>query len=116
MRQSVAPNRASSTSSNSAAIHKLMEKKKEFEGIAALDRAAELYKERVEALAEDCDIMAIAGEMHGQVLGQWPKMFQILNLFLSNREESADGEPSAEEGQVLVRVPIEDLQQSDPPQ
>jgi len=40
---------------------KLIEKKKEYEAVSALERASALYLERIEALAEDCDIMADAG-------------------------------------------------------
>ncbi|CAA7259197.1 unnamed protein product [Cyclocybe aegerita] len=115
MRQSVAPHRASQapSSSSAAALAKLIEKKKEYEAVSALERASALYLERIEGLGEDCDIMANAGEVHGQVLAQWPKMFQILNKFLANREAGNGAqEPTQEvvEGQRLVRVPIEELQ------
>ena len=65
MRQSMAPNRASSTahaSSSAAASLKLIEKKKEYDAVSALERASTSYLERIEALGEDCDIMASAGE------------------------------------------------------
>jgi hypothetical protein len=103
MRQSVAANRAShgatlnSQANSAAAAVKLLEKKKEFDAVSALERASALYLERIEGLGEDCDIMADAGQgktfasllsvrltlfpAHGQVLEQWPKMFQILSLF-----------------------------------
>lgn len=41
---------------------KLIEKKKEFDAVAALERASALYLQRIEALGEDCEIMAKAGE------------------------------------------------------
>ena len=103
MRHSVAPNRISQAGghSNSAAAHaKLLEKKKEYDAVSALERASALYLERIEALGDDCEVMAKAGEgqpyplihyvfpnqtyhnqVHGQVLAQWPKMFQILSQF-----------------------------------
>lgn len=64
MRQSTVPNSyRASVAVNSAAAHaKLLEKKKEYDAIAALDRAAQLYLARIDGLAEDCDIMALAGE------------------------------------------------------
>lgn len=100
MRQSLAANRASHAAppqTNSAAA-KLLEKKKEFDAVSALERASALYLERIEGIGDDCDIMADAGQgnaicrmksehyvdvtsVHGQVLEQWPRMFQILNLF-----------------------------------
>lgn len=60
MRQSLAPNRASSTLSSSAT--KLIEKKKEYDAVAALERASALFLQRMEQLSDDCDIMAKAGE------------------------------------------------------
>jgi len=68
MRQSVAPNRASHSSSaphassSTAALSKLIEKKKEYDAVSALERASALYLERIEALGEDCNTMAKAGE------------------------------------------------------
>jgi len=154
MRQSMAPSRASSTThagSSAAASLKLIEKKKEYDAVSALERASTSYLERIEALGEDCDIMAIAGKgelltvsiyrysfvpVHGQVLAQWPKMFQILTHFrkfhndnillvppvysrvpsVASKESfevEAEGQPpSIAEGQRLVRVPIEELQEA----
>lgn len=65
MRQSVAPNRASSLNASggsAAAQAKLIEKKKEYDAVAALERASALYLERIQGLADDCDVMANAGE------------------------------------------------------
>lgn len=68
MRHSVLPNRTSyasstsNTTSSAAATAKLIEKKKEYDAVAALERASALYHERIEALSEDCEIMANAGE------------------------------------------------------
>ncbi|KAF8160921.1 hypothetical protein B0H34DRAFT_698697 [Crassisporium funariophilum] len=122
MRQSVAPGRASQAASSSqanssAAFAKLLEKKKEYDAVSALERASALYLERIEALGEDCDIMANAGEVHGQVLAQWPKMFQILSQFLASRESfealgSEDPPLLGPEGQRLVRIPVDELQQA----
>lgn len=107
MRQSVAANRTShgaglsSQANSAAAAAKYLEKKKEFDAVSALERASAVLVERIEGLGEDCDIMAEAGQghyhysstrpshadsiilhlVHGQVLEQWPKMFQILQLF-----------------------------------
>jgi len=87
----------------------LLEKKKEYDAVAALERASALYLQRIETLGSDCETMAKAGEVHGQVLEQWPRMFQILSLFLASREKQ-EGE-DVSEGQRLVRLPIDELQQ-----
>lgn len=71
--------------------------------------------------------------VHGQVLAQWPKMFQILsqicksglftgattlNLEAVSARDSFQAESSGkvslptEEGQRLVRIPIDELQQA----
>ena len=47
--------------SSAVALAKLIEKKKEYEAVSALERASALYLERIEGLGEDCDIMADAG-------------------------------------------------------
>ena len=102
MRQSALPGRQSQLAgaqhlSSSAASAKLLEKKKEYYAVAALERASTLFLERIEGLGEDCDVMAESGEGSrgqadpqqctdslealGQVLAQWPKMFEILSQF-----------------------------------
>ncbi|TFK90398.1 hypothetical protein K466DRAFT_517240 [Polyporus arcularius HHB13444] len=114
MRASVAPNRQSQlpgSVSSAAAAAKLLEKKKEFEAVAALERASAQFVKRIEELGDDFDVMADAGIVHGQVLEQWPNMFRILSLFLSQREQRADDENASATttGERLVRVPIEEL-------
>lgn len=47
---------------SAAAAAKLLEKKKEFDAVSALERASALYLERIEGIGEDCDIMADAGQ------------------------------------------------------
>jgi len=102
MRQSALPGRQSQLAaaqhlSTSAASAKLLEKKKEYYAVAALERASTLFLERIEGLGEDCEVMADSGEgsllarrskaqsdalkVLGQVLAQWPKMFEILSQF-----------------------------------
>jgi hypothetical protein len=69
MRQSLAPNKASHTTviqTNPAAAAKLLEKKKEFDAVSALERTSALFLERMEGIGDDCDIMADAGQ--GKVL------------------------------------------------
>ncbi|KAF8621537.1 hypothetical protein AX15_007709 [Amanita polypyramis BW_CC] len=108
-RQSLAASRTSYASANAqaAATAKLFEKKKEYDAVSALEKASSLYLQRIEGLAEDLDVMADAGQVQGQVLEQWPGMFQILSLFLGVRptEDNAEGER-------LVRIPIEGLQET----
>ncbi|KAK2467841.1 hypothetical protein APHAL10511_000136 [Amanita phalloides] len=112
MRQSLAANKSSSSvNANAAAVAKLLEKKKEHDAVSALERASALYLQRIEGLADDLDVMADAGQLHGQVLEQWPRMFQILGLFLSTRSQQEDHLASVE-GERLVRIPIEELSTS----
>ncbi|KAJ7928566.1 hypothetical protein B0H13DRAFT_1597380 [Mycena leptocephala] len=117
-RQSVAANRPShavglNPVNSAAAAAKFLEKKKEFDAVSALQRASTLYLQRIEGLADDCETMADAGKIHGEVLEQWPRMFQILNLFLASGEETqGDSGPATTQpgpGQRLVRIPIEEL-------
>lgn len=64
MRQSVIPTRQSHVPNqavNPAAAAKLLEKKKEFEGVQALERASVQFLKRIEALGNDFDVMADAG-------------------------------------------------------
>jgi len=66
---------------------------------------------------------------HGQVLEQWPRMFQVLSLFcewlkcisydsrstilaVASRETSEPNTQIPLEGQQLVRVPMEDIQEA----
>ncbi|KAG1857501.1 hypothetical protein F4604DRAFT_1796122 [Suillus subluteus] len=119
MRQSVVPSRIShaaslaSQANSAAATSRLQEKKKEFEAVAALERASALFLKRIEGLADDCEVMADAGQVHGQVLEQWPLMFQSLSLFLNSREQHLS-DPSDDTlpltGERLVRVPLDELQ------
>ncbi|KAF9017525.1 hypothetical protein BDZ89DRAFT_1074778 [Hymenopellis radicata] len=116
LRQSVAANRASQAPNvnSAAAVAKRREKKKEFEAVSALERASAQYLERINSLAGDFDVMADGGEVFGQVLEQWPKMFQILGLFLQSREAEENSEhPASRElaRDLLVRIPIDDLQE-----
>ncbi|KAI0780009.1 hypothetical protein C8Q74DRAFT_1262563 [Fomes fomentarius] len=118
MRASVAPSRQSqlpSSVTSAAAAAKLLEKKKEFEAVAALERASAQFLKRIEDLGDDFDVMADAGLVHGQVLEQWPNMFRILSLFLSQREERTENENASAPatGERLVRVPIEELRQAE---
>ncbi|THV06737.1 hypothetical protein K435DRAFT_710967 [Dendrothele bispora CBS 962.96] len=111
MRQSSLANRSSFAvgSANSAAtLARLLEKKKEYDAVAALERASVQYLERITQIADDCDIMANAGECHGQVLGQWKKMFEILELFLASRDP--DSQDTEQIGDMLVRVPIDEVE------
>ncbi|KAI0688044.1 hypothetical protein BC835DRAFT_1374516 [Cytidiella melzeri] len=114
MRQSLAPQRQSHLSNpalNAAAAAKLLEKKKEFREVLALERASLQFLKRIEALADDFDNMAEAGIVHGQVLEQWPNMFRILNLYLHSREKaSSESEEREAGGERLVLIPIEELQ------
>jgi DASH complex subunit DAD2 len=68
MRPSSVANRTSyalgsNAQANSAATQaRLLEKKKEYDAVAALDRASTQYLERITQIAEECDIMSDAGE------------------------------------------------------
>ncbi|KAI0829896.1 hypothetical protein BC628DRAFT_1416893 [Trametes gibbosa] len=109
-RQSQAPGAIA----NAAANAKLLEMKKEYEAVAALERAGAHFLKRIEDIGDDFDVIADAGIVHGQVLEQWPNMFRILSLFLAQREQRTDTEvaPAPTTGERLVRVPIEELRQA----
>lgn len=65
MRSSIAPTRVSALAAppnNPASLHRLSEKKKEYEAVAALERASALFVKRIESLADDCQVMADAGQ------------------------------------------------------
>ncbi|KAH9170125.1 hypothetical protein EDB89DRAFT_1853745 [Lactarius sanguifluus] len=83
-------------------------------------RASALFLQRLEGLGDDCEAMADAGAVLGEVLAQWPQMFRILNLFrgLATYAEGAGMETDADPsplppGERLVRVPIDELQQAE---
>ena len=64
MRASVAPSRQSQllgSVASAAAAARLVEKKKEFEAVAALERASAQFLNRIEELGNDFDVMADAG-------------------------------------------------------
>lgn len=116
MRHSVAPNRMSQAASqvtNAVAMNRLLEKKKEYDAVAALERVTTLFLNRIEGLADDCEVMADAGQVHGQVLEQWQNMFRILDLFLASRQQHGMDDsivPESTPGERLVRVPLDELQ------
>lgn len=115
MRHSVAPSRMSQAASqvtNAVAMTRLLEKKKEYDAVAALERVTTLFLNRIEGLADDCEVMADAGQVHGQVLEQWQNMFRILDLFLANRQQHGIGDSAVAEsapGERLVRIPLDEL-------
>ncbi|KZT04701.1 uncharacterized protein LAESUDRAFT_760987 [Laetiporus sulphureus 93-53] len=116
MRQSSArQSQISSGSTNVSLSQALLEKKKEYEAVAALERASSQFLKRMEEIGDDFDVMAEAGRVHGQVLDQWPNMFRILSLFLSTRERQSeeDDSPSLLAGERLVRVPVEELRSTE---
>lgn len=116
MRHSVAPSRMSQAASqvtNAVAMNRLLEKKKEYDAVAALERVTTLFLNRIEGLADDCEVMADAGQVHGQVLEQWQNMFRILDLFLANRQPHGIDDSAVVEsapGERLVRIPLDELQ------
>ncbi|KAI0258686.1 hypothetical protein BC834DRAFT_974903 [Gloeopeniophorella convolvens] len=126
MRSSVAASSRSSQApsqpASAALLTRLAEKKKEFEAVDALQHASALFLKRLEGLADDCEVMADAGVVHGQVLAQWPQMFRTLDMFLAAREAAAMAAEGAERdantsylppGGRLVRVPLDELQQAE---
>ncbi|KAL5506967.1 hypothetical protein ACEPAH_6423 [Sanghuangporus vaninii] len=106
-----------SQASNAQANAKLEEKKKEYDGLRALERLSLEYVRRLEAIDLDCNVMANAGKVHGDVLSQWPEMFRILSLSMpqsantASPDETAPEEVSPQFCERLVRVPIEELQE-----
>ncbi|KAF8530472.1 hypothetical protein BU17DRAFT_79253 [Hysterangium stoloniferum] len=96
---------------------RLMEKKKEYEAVLALDKVSAELVERLEALGDDCQIMADAGEIHGSVLEHWSRMFGIINLVVCSREAEGTNAKSASKppptAERLVRLEIAALEQVD---
>ncbi|KAL1745374.1 hypothetical protein HDZ31DRAFT_82017 [Schizophyllum fasciatum] len=117
MRQSTATNRTSlypnaAPVNTAAQTATLLEKKKEYDGVAALERSSAFMRQQIEDIAEDCDVMGAASETMGQVTGQWSKMFEILALFLSQTGQDPEiQDPSQVDGQRLVRLPLDQLHQ-----
>lgn len=104
---------AASQVTNAVAMNRLLEKKKEYDAVAALERVTTLFLNRIEGLADDCEVMADAGQVHGQVLEQWQNMFRILDLFLASRQQHGMDDsivPESTPGERLVRVPLDELQ------
>lgn len=68
MRPSSIANRSSyasgvaSQANSQTLLLKLAEKRKEYDAVATLDKICSAYVERIAGLANDCDIMALAGE------------------------------------------------------
>ena len=75
MRASMAVSRQSQlpgSVSSAAATAKLLEKKKEFEAVAALEKASTQFLKRIEQLGDDFDVMADAGiGMYIPALSVW---------------------------------------------
>jgi len=83
MRQSVAP---AMQGGSSAAFLKLVEKKKEYDAVSALERASALYLARIEALGEEFDIMANAGEgAFSSLVGSTHTNFEASSSWSSSR-------------------------------
>lgn len=59
-RTSSAPSHSSQGPSSTTA--KLLEKKKEYDAVSALEKSTALYLHRITTLGDDCEIMAKAGE------------------------------------------------------
>ncbi|KAH8997697.1 hypothetical protein EDB86DRAFT_2803436 [Lactarius hatsudake] len=110
IRSSIAPGAQHPPSAENLAG--LNQKKKEAEAVDALQRASALFLQRLEGLGDDCEAMADAGAVLGEVLAQWPQMFRILNLFPGMETDDADPSPLPP-GERLVRVPIDELQQAE---
>ncbi|KAI0260843.1 hypothetical protein BC834DRAFT_831126 [Gloeopeniophorella convolvens] len=123
MRSSIAASSRSSQvpsqPASAALLTRLAEKKKEFEAVDALQHASALFLKRLEGLADDCEVMADAGVVHGQVLAQWPQMFRTLDMFCTSSSPSKaartrDANTSyLPPGGRLVRVPLDELQQAE---
>ncbi|KAI9453134.1 hypothetical protein BJY52DRAFT_1123812 [Lactarius psammicola] len=110
LRSSLAPGAQHPPSAENLAA--LNQKKKEAEAVDALQRASALFLQRLEGLGDDCEAMADAGAVLGEVLAQWPQMFRILNLFRAGMETDTDASLQPP-GERLVRVPIDELQQAE---
>ncbi|KZT32861.1 hypothetical protein SISSUDRAFT_1066601 [Sistotremastrum suecicum HHB10207 ss-3] len=97
-----------------------LEKKREVEGVMALEQATEDLLRRLEGMSDDIEVMAQAAAVHGSVMAHWSHVFRLAGLFL-DRSQAAHGVatseadlPTGEEetGQQLIRISIDALQQT----
>ena len=80
MRSSIVPARVSALAAqplNPASLHRLLEKKKEYETVAALERASALFVKRIEGLANDCQVMADAGQGESAHAWNYPVLIAL---------------------------------------
>ncbi|KAI5116980.1 hypothetical protein M0805_001591 [Coniferiporia weirii] len=116
-RSSHAAGSLSSQASNAQLAAKLLEKKKEHDALLVLEQLVAEYVRRLEAIDFDCNIMADAVKVHGEVLSQWPEMFRILSLSVPKAASQAQSgeidleDPTPQICERLVRVPLDELQQ-----
>ncbi|KAF8590945.1 hypothetical protein K439DRAFT_1328335 [Ramaria rubella] len=114
---SAASSRASHVGSAGLSTARLVEKRKEYDAVMALDKVSAELVERLEALGEDCEIMANAGQVHGTVLEHWSKMFGIINLVVASHETESDNTEGSSKppatAERLVRLEISSLEQVD---
>ncbi|EJD49552.1 hypothetical protein AURDEDRAFT_161109 [Auricularia subglabra TFB-10046 SS5] len=94
----------SGSTSGQSAQAKLAEKKKEYEALAALERASAEFRQRLDALSAQGDIMADGVETLGEVLSNWPNMFKLVNLFVDPEQQASD-QPT--EANRLVRLSVD---------
>ncbi|KAH8119600.1 hypothetical protein DFH11DRAFT_1565898 [Phellopilus nigrolimitatus] len=114
----VRSSQAGSLSSQASSVQlnaKLYEKKKEYDALRALERLSAEYMQRLDAIDLDCNVMADAGKIHGEVLSQWPEMFRTLSLSVpqsaSQAQPDAPNSPDVPQAcERLVRVPVDELQ------
>ncbi|KAG9032350.1 hypothetical protein FS837_002765 [Tulasnella sp. UAMH 9824] len=108
------PGRAGS-SAQSAAL-RLLEKRQEWEAIAALDEATEEIVKSLEQLAAQGNVMADGGRAVASVMNNWPNVLRVISLFAKDSSGSAaveTKEETAGDGELprLVRIDANSLAQ-----
>ncbi|KAG8934800.1 hypothetical protein FRC03_003979 [Tulasnella sp. 419] len=107
-------------SSSQAVMARVLEKRQEWEAIAALDETTTEIVQTLEALAAQSDLIADGGKAIASVMANWPNVLRIIGLFGKERvpttgedETETRTDPSAETESLprLVRIPMDGLAQ-----
>ncbi|KAG8956159.1 hypothetical protein FRC04_004234 [Tulasnella sp. 424] len=109
------------TSSTQSATLRLLEKRQEWEAIAALDETTEEIVKSLEQLAAQGNIMADGGRVTAisavaSVMNNWPNVLRVISLFAKDSSGSAAVEQKDEnagDGELprLVRIDANTLAQ-----
>ncbi|KAG8898591.1 hypothetical protein FRB99_007335 [Tulasnella sp. 403] len=96
---------------------KLLEKRQEWEAIAALDDATAEIVRTLEKIAAQSNIMADGGRAVAAVMANWPNVLHIISLFTKDASGAAvadedPDEPNTSDLPRLVRIDANGLTQA----